>query len=1109
MNTWTLARRSLWHYRRSNLAVFAGLAISATVLVGALTVGDSVQYSLDRIALDRIGQAHHAVVGQDRFFRADLANRLAAKLGTSTAPVLLFNGHAVLPDGSGRANDVQVLGVDDRFWDMAPQEGSVESGPTGLVMNDHLAARLGVAQGDAVVVRMGKPSDLPGDAPLSGEQGTQVSWRGKVATIVDDTSFGRFGLQADQVAPYNLFVPLKELQERVEQEGRANLVLVGGDTPEGSVRDALQDVWRIEDAGLSCTNIPARGQVEMRSKRVFIDPPVVRAALALRPTNTDLATRPLPVVTYLVNTLAAGTNSTPYSMVSALPLEAWPGLGGKGVPPDGMIVNAWLAKDLGVGPGDSMAATYFLPGPMGTLIETGTSFRIHAVVPIEGAANDPDLMPGFPGLAESDSCRTWEPGFALDLDRIRDQDEAYWDEHRGTPKAFIPLEAGTNLWHNRFGTYTAIRYPRSAYSTTDIEEGLRRALRPSEVGLQVEPIRQTALAASGQAMGFGGLFLGLSMFLLASALMLSGMLFAFGTLRRAGETGLRLAVGFLPGAVRAAYLREGMLIAVAATAVGSLAGTAYTRLLLHALSTVWQGAVGQTTLLYHAGGSSILTGAMTNVAAAMLTMDWVVRRQAKQPVHTLLSTGGQAGRLATGRRSRGKVSLMLAAVCAAGAIAAVALTVGTPGSNAAPTFFAAGALLLGAGMFLCGHLLRTTGEMDHPERLTGTRLVLLGLARRRGRSLGTIAMLACGTFMVVGVGASRPDLRGSADARQSGTGGFNYLAELSQPITKDLNTPEGRAEYGMEEDLQGGSSFAQARVRAGDDASCLNLNRAQQPRLLGIDPAALAGRFTFTAVHPDFEPGDDPWEVLSAEDPEGRIPGVVDQNSLLWAMGKKLGDTVTYTDASGKPFEVVLVGSLAGGILQGSVIIGEDRFLGTFPSSAGYRVLLADTTGPTGSSSRSQDALYAGLEDFGVSVQHTEQRLAELNEVQNTYLSMFLLLGGLGLILGTVGLGAAVLRNVMERQRELGVLRALGFSKDRIHGMIVSEHLALLLAGFVCGLVAALVGVMPSLLAPGTGVPYVLLGVITAGILLNGLWWTFLAARWSLRGSMLEGLRGE
>ena len=53
----------------------------------------------------------------------------------------------------------------------------------------------------------------------------------------------------------------------------------------------------------------------------------------------------------------------------------------------------------------------------------------------------------------------------------------------------------------------------------------------------------------------------------------------------------------------------------------------------------------------------------------------------------------------------------------------------------------------------------------------------------------------------------------------------------------------------------------------------------------------------------------------------------------------------------------------------------------------------------------------------------TGARLAAFQEVQNTYLSIFQLLGGLGLLLGTVGLGMVVLRNALERRSELAELR--------------------------------------------------------------------------------------
>jgi ABC-type antimicrobial peptide transport system permease subunit len=135
--------------------------------------------------------------------------------------------------------------------------------------------------------------------------------------------------------------------------------------------------------------------------------------------------------------------------------------------------------------------------------------------------------------------------------------------------------------------------------------------------------------------------------------------------------------------------------------------------------------------------------------------------------------------------------------------------------------------------------------------------------------------------------------------------------------------------------------------------------------------------------------------------------------------------------------------------------------------------------------------------------------LAEFNAIENTYLSIFQLLGSLGLILGSVGLGLVVLRNVLERRGELAMLQAVGFDKASLGAMVFYEHGGLMVGGLACGIVAALVAVSPALKSPGAQVPYFSLVLTTACIGISGVVWIWIATAFALSGKLLEALRNE
>ena len=102
--------KSLRHYWRTHLAVLIGVFLAATVLTGALFVGDSVRASLTQLVTERSGPVQSALLGNDRFFSQDLADSVAEAAQVQAVPLLQVHGTVSNETGSSRVNAVNVIG---------------------------------------------------------------------------------------------------------------------------------------------------------------------------------------------------------------------------------------------------------------------------------------------------------------------------------------------------------------------------------------------------------------------------------------------------------------------------------------------------------------------------------------------------------------------------------------------------------------------------------------------------------------------------------------------------------------------------------------------------------------------------------------------------------------------------------------------------------------------------------------------------------------------------------------------------------------------------------------------------------------------------------------
>jgi len=199
---------------------------------------------------------------------------------------------------------------------------------------------------------------------------------------------------------------------------------------------------------------------------------------------------------------------------------------------------------------------------------------------------------------------------------------------------------------------------------------------------------------------------------------------------------------------------------------------------------------------------------------------------------------------------------------------------------------------------------------------------------------------------------------------------------------------------------------------------------------------------------------------------------------------------------------------LSDSVFQSELLMSEPNFLRLFPAEEGYRMFLVDVPA-TQSAADVSSVLEDRLSDFGFDLVSTEERLANYHRVENTYLSTFQMLGGLGLALGTLGMAAVLLRNVFERRRELALLRAVGYNSSHFAAMVITENVLMLCCGLAVGFACALLAIAPVLFERGGRLPNISLGLLLLAVLLSGATASLVATLAALRSPLLPALRSE
>lgn len=982
------------HFTRYYRLVLLSVAVAMTVIVGSLMIGDSVRGTLRAQVDERLGSNQSIIFARESYLDQEILNALPQSEG-----YLLMQGFI---SHNGMLHPVMVWGCQ--------MEGDA------ALINEPLAEELGDEEFENLVLRLPSAGMVPSGSLFVTDNYT-TSLRLKVAGVRHAAEDGNMNLRTEQVQPFNIFLPHNILAEAMEVEGKINLIL----SPRLIAEEELLSAWQPHHSGLVIT--PKNYYIEVTSSRIFLQEQVVEKFI-----REDARANRL--YSYLANGIASERDTIPYSFITALDSYAGIELGESEV-----ILSDYSARRLGTKVGDRVKISYFKAEELKSLSTIEREFSVKAILPLEQLHADEELSAEFPGLSDVERCTEWDSDLPLNMDLIEDEDEAYWEHYRQTPKALISYSSVIDDWLSDYGSATALRLS----AMPDVED-----LQPEMFGVEVMHPREDAIYASQNGVDFSSLFLALGFFIVVSALLLiyTPLLEMYESRREEMQT--LLTMGFTPKRIRRMLAAEATPIVLVGVVAGVGAGVIYTLIILWLLESVWHGATHTASFSLHFRAITILIGTVTSTALTAAVVAWAIRDavgrfDTERKGVDAITTKGIATRVAI--FSLLCVATLTTYIYSLSAAASVLMAV-----VAGLCFMLAAMVGIDLWTIVRRHKALQTNALS-PRRIIEGSLY----ASRRGAMLSLLT-LSFGVFITFVVGLNRRSFDNGAELAGA-TGGYDLWCETSVAMQHDPSTEAGRKELGIASQWSG-EALALRRYGA-DDASCMNLNKISLPSVLGVEAEALE--------QAEFEVGDNIFDAERRElfhkirQPlaEDTYPAIVDATVLMWSLGKQLGDTLHYTTHDGRALRIIPVATFSGSVFHGNILIDEDLFDKAWPENNGCNIFLVRSDEAEPMKQYLQQSLY----EYGIRVTPTPERLETINEVTDTYLSIFMTLGSIGLLLGLLSFAIVVRKNLTRSMEDIRYYRLLGFSAQRIGSILYAENIFIPRIAILSGVVGAIIGI--------------------------------------------------
>ena len=970
----TYISHSRKYYRRFYRLVACAVILMMAVLTGSLSLGDSVRGTLVQRVNERLGKTETVITSGTGFMSEAQTQH---PLMSHAMGVLLMDGFVSIDD---KLLPVYVWGTD---------ADSLSSGE--VMVNETLRKQLGSQQD--VVLHLPSRHLIPsGSLFVTKSYATQM--RVHVAGVKSVEEGGNWLLKNEQTLPLNVFINRQDLAEKMELDGRINLVLSSDVINE----EQLATCWSPELSGIHVTDS------SLTSDAVFIPQNIVAKTSSLTPQL---------YLSYFVNALIHATDTLFYSFVTAV--NEW-----QGEPLDGkdIILSDYAAWRLHVHEGDFVSMSYFMTKHLKNLDTRAQTLKVKRIVPLSSFRSDSLLLANFPGLTHVEKCTDWDSDLPINMNKVQKEDEDFWHDYRQTPKAIVSYEALCLDWSNAFGSATAMRFSKT--NVSDPTSHLSINLVPGDAGVQLYHPRAQGLSSAKGGVDFAGLFLSLGFFIILAAILLVKNPLVEMFILRQGEIQLYRQLGFKDKDIRRRLFYEAFSVMLFASPLGVIAGLAYSCVTLWLLGNVWSGATHTEGFALHISPLTLIIGWVIGMLVCAATLYLVLRSQlrALQATSHLLPL--------TPHPSPFTSHLLFL-------LTIVLTTLNFICFHSMVLFIVCGLLwILTWGLYL--RVFISSRPSSHTSQLSHLTITWQTIHASMKQHLLAYWTLAIGVFMVFAVGLNRPDFSQFDEA----TGGYQVYVDSRVPIQYDLNNPAVRRKLSLHS-LPDSTWFLSFLRHTQDEASCLNLHQVSTPTILGVDlkdmePFGLTVTTHLTPLTPHL---------------------YIDQESLMWSLMKSVGDTLFYQDWSGERVPVVIAGTYPTGVFHGNAMMSQEDFRRLWPNESGVEVLLMKSPHPD----EAVEILSMAMNEYGLNIQTTDERIRMFFEVTETYLVIFLTLGGLGLLLGIFSLMIIVRKNLSAEMPVIHQYRAMGFPERLIRNLLLRENLLVPFYAVCIGAVGSVISI--------------------------------------------------